>query len=352
MQRLRLYDFRNSRLPGAIGVCKEDILSIANAVNSAERRLITAKEAGDEGWWGTWAEMLFTLSIQQPYLTVPRQVARVALVNVCEKPFPIENQWYEYLSFGNGRMPKTYKTCTPLVQQAFSRNNVPTFVDLPTGAHIISIYNLDAADDGKRVLMQGTDTNNKAIYTLDGLNKVTGIFTVMQSPFVNVATQMSSITGIQKDVTQGEVEIHAINPVTGDDTLLLTLDPGETTASYRRYYFSGLPRNCCQGVSTQGTTVSVTALVKLEPIPVVVDTDYIILQGPGGFEAVIDECQAIRYSEMDGESAKRLCRERHASAIGLLNGQLAHSLGTDKPAVNFAPFGSAKLENKAVGRLF
>jgi hypothetical protein len=38
-------------------------------------------------------------------------------------------------------------------------------------------------------------------------------------------------------------------------------------------------------------------------------------------------------------------------AINLLNGELRHHLGKQRPAINFAPFGTAKLSYQRIGSL-
>lgn len=350
MQRLRFYDLRVSRLPSVIGACASDIPTLARYVNGAERRLVMGKEAGDEGWWGTWAEMAFNVTRDQPYLTTPRNVARLEVATVCEKPVTIQNQFYEYLDFGNGRLPKRFRTCRPHLIEVYSRNTVPTFVDLSNPPQQIRIYSTDAGDENKRVLLQGADGNSQVIRTLDTFNPTQGIFVPLAPPtsFATAPIQFNSISGIQKDITLGNVEVWQIDPVTGAGVKLVTMEPSEQTASYRRYYFDALPTNCCPSVLSTNL-VSVTAIVKLDLVPVAVDTDYTLLQN---LEAIIEECQAIRYSEMDSPGAKQLSRERHNAAIGLLNGELIHYLGTDRPAINFRPFGSARLSKKYVGKLF
>lgn len=349
MNRLRLYDLRISRLPGAIGLCREDIQGIAGFVNSAQLRLLNAKEAGTEGWWGTWAEMAYTVARTSPYLTVGREVARIEGLNVCEQPIALNNQFFEYLRFGNGRLPKTFwPKCSMGIVQGLTRNNVPTFVDLPTtNPQIIQAYATNAADNGKRVLIQGRDINSKTVYSQDGLNTITGEFVTFASPFASTVNQYTAISGIQKDPTEGCVEVHAVDSVTAEDVLLLTMQPGEMTANYRRYYFDSLPQNCCQGL-TSGTNVTVTAIVKLDLIPVRFDTDYCLIQNQ---EAIIAECQSVRYSEQDTETASRKSRERHNEAIGLLNGELNHYLGKQQPATYFAPFGTARLEKRNIGTM-
>src|SRR6476646_8136174 len=104
MQRLRLYDMRMTDLPEAVGLCVGDINGLARVCNRAERQLLNCKEAGNEGWWGTWAEIEFTASRAQPTVIMPREVARLDSIDVCGRTVQTNNQLYEYLQFGNGRM--------------------------------------------------------------------------------------------------------------------------------------------------------------------------------------------------------------------------------------------------------
>lgn len=350
MKRLRLYDVRHSRFPGVLGLCTDDVQGIAERVNTAQQRLLYAKEAGDAGWWGTWAEMAFNVSRSSPYLTLPREVARLEMVDVCKHPVPIHNQFYEYLSFGNGRMPQSanWRHCRDLLPNTYTRNNVATFKDLASAPQLISVYATDSRDNIKRILISGLDPDGLEVYTDDFTNRVSGEFLTLKSPVDGPAmtvTLFSAITGIQKDATYGAVRIYQHDPNTGEEVLLLTMHPDEETAHYRRYYFHNLPNDCCDSLTD---TTQVTALVKLEPIPVRVDTDYLLIQN---LEALIEEAQSLRYSEMDSESAKMMAAERHRQAIGLLQGELNHYLGKGSLAIQFAPFGSARLAKQRIGMM-
>lgn len=346
MNRLRLIDLRLSRLPTVVGDCINNMPRLADVVNGAQRRLLYAREAGDESWWGTWAEMIFNVDPNNPYITCPREVARLEAINVCQRPVPIQNQFYEYLTYGNGRLPKDHMGC-PNVLQAYSRNNVPTFVDMTGTGQQLQIYPLDPNDNGKQVFIQGTDSADNKIFTQKIFQRVEGIFVTLATPFAAPPVTFNSITGIQKDSTLGSVRILQANPDTGDTTLLLTMEPSEKVASYRRYYLDSLPLNCCGGNGTT-TTVQVHAIAKLEFIPVAVDTDYCLIQN---MEAIIEEAQSMRYSEIDTPSAKAMAVAHHRQAIALLNGELTHYLGTEEPAILSKPFGSADLRFRKVGTL-
>jgi hypothetical protein len=342
MRRLRLIDLRLSRLPEVIGKCQGDIPGIASYVNDAQRRLITCKEVGNEGWYATFAEIAFTASQSSPYITMPRHIARVQSMAVCQKPISVNNQLFEYLQFGNGRLPQTSNGDIKITA-AYTRNNVPTFIDLTSPPQLIRIYSTDAADmDGThRVLIQGLDTSNTPIYSQDGLVRVQGQYVTLASPFSTCPIPLNSITGIQKDITNGTVQFFQVDPATGNEVLIHVMEPGETTASYRRYYLDSLPSNCCSVNSGGVQTLTMTAIVKLDLVPVVVDTDYTLLQNS---EAIIEECASIRYGMVDTPAAKQMAHERHIQAVRYLVGEIGHYLGIDTPAVSFLPFGSASLD--------
>ena len=353
--RLRLIDCRLSRLPTLIGKCQADIADIAQYVNTAQQRLLYAKEAADESWYGTWAEVRLNVSRAAPYITLPREIARLEAITICDRPVPVFNQFYEYLQFGNGKMRQGRLNNAHKIRAAYTRNNAVLFTDLTNGPQLISLYTSDPADvqSGKRVLVQGLDQNGNPVYTQDGNNQVLGEFVVLASPFATTTFQYTRITGIQKDITLGSVQIFQMDPVSGVQLLLSTMEPGEQTTDYRRYFFDCLPCGCCPTSNIPQpiqncTPPQVTAIAKLELIPVAVDTDYLLFHN---LEAVIEECMSVRFSQMDTESSQRQSALHHTNAIRLLNGELGHYLGVNDAAVRVQVFGSARLERQWIGTM-
>jgi len=338
----------NEGAGSALGICSGDVAEWARVANRTQRRLLTCREVGDAGWWGTYAEMAFTVAQASPYLTCPRDVARLEYVTVCDRPVPVQNQFYSYLQFGDGRFPKTACPANRCeLPQWYGRNNVATFVDVTPG-NLIRVYPSSAADVGTRVLVSGTDANGQVVTSLDGPVVVQGEYVTLASPFADTLTRWNTVTGIQKDTTVGAVAFYGVNPITSAQVLLLSMQQGETTASYRRYYLGGLPINCCTGTPTP-TTASVVAMAQLDLVPARVDSDYLLLQS---LDAILAEAQSIRYSEIDGAGAKAQAAERHRDAVRYLQGQSIQYNGKDKPAINFAPFGSARLSRVKVGTCF
>lgn len=346
--RLRLLDYRLSRAPLKVGVCQTDLGACAELVNTAQQRLVFAREAGDEGWYGSWARMKFIVTQTDPFITLPREVARLERITVCRQPVRIQNEFYEFMDFGIGLQPQTGchgNGCAFL--ESYDRGNFVTFADLVPPNKLIRVYPTDPADTNRRAFIQGTDQNNVTIYSDDVQGVVKGVFVNLTQPFADTPMIVNELTGIQKDITNGPVSFYEAELATGVQRLLLTMEPGETVAGYRRYYLNGLPRNCC---TVPGTTnqVQVEALAKLELLPVVVDTDYLLIQN---LEALVWETQAVRHGELDSSEEQRIGDAEHARAIRLLQGELVHRLGKILPAITFAPFGGAKLEYVNAGMM-
>lgn len=344
-QRLRLRDFQFTRLPNALGLCSNDFPRMASHVNAAQERLLTAKEAGDESWYGTWAEVAFLIDPANPIVTLPREIARLEMVDVYDCPVPVRNQFYEYLQFGSGRLPKQSRMRCPCSPQMLSRNNVVTFTDLTNAPQFIAVFYTDAADIGKTVIVQGLDNNGMVVRGQLGQNRVDGEVVTLASPFSITVNKFSKILGLQKDITIGPVQIAQVDPTTSAQVVISQMDPGEETAWYRRYRLEGAP---CRPCNNPTGKISVTAICKLELIPVVAPTDYCLIQSK---EAIINEAQSIRYDEIDKAESKKLARYHHEQAIAMLNGQLSHYYGKNTPEVNFQPFGSAKLERVRIGMI-
>jgi len=346
--RLRLFDVRQSEFPQTNGLCSSDTVAVANLANRCQRRLIFAKEAGDEGWWGSWVEVTFnSVSRYAPYITLPRTLARLEQIAVCRHAVPINNQFYEYLAFGNGRMPQLRKSLDNWgVTETFERNNAVTFADLPSSSQTLMVYTTDHSDvtNGLRALVQGLDQNGEVVRSTDGKNQVMGEYVYFTSPFAFTQYSYSRITGIQKDITTGSAHFVAADPTTGNQTPILIMDPGEQVSGYRRYYLNNLPDYCC----SQYAPVQVTAIAKLELIPVVADQDYLVIQN---LEAMIEEAWSVHFGDLEGEAAMVESAAHHKKAIGHLNGELNHYLGKDNPAVRFSPFGSASLERIHIGMI-
>lgn len=342
-------DFMASRGPGLLGICSTDVAGCAAVVNAATERLLFAKEVGDSGWIGTWSEIQFAITQEDPFITTPYDVARIQSLDLCTYPIPLQNQFWEYLRFGFGRWPKsacTNNRCAPLV--SYDRGKFPTFSDVVPPDKMIRVVLTDAGDVDKRVLLQSLDGNDQPRYSLDGTVQITGDMLTLAAPFVDSPAVVNKVTGIQKDLTLGPVSFYELDTIAATQRLILTMQPGETTGAYRRYYVGGLPRNCCSLPESTATEVQITAICQLAFVPVAVTTDWLVVPS---IEALINECQCGRYLGIDEANSKQMAAFHHSQAIRLLQGQSIHDQGSLAPAVLFSPFGTARLSRVGIGSI-
>lgn len=351
MQRPTFAQLRSSSFPRALGLCATDFSDVRDGANECMERLIIDPMAPDEGWIGGWAKFAFNVQPQNPpggfaYLTTPRNVARLIGIDICSIPIKPRNGFFEFLEFGRGLQPRSSSCGNGLfsgqncacktASESFDRDNVPTLADLAGTPQFIRFFPSNSGDVRKRVLVQGKDKNAQVVYGVDPLTgqAMEGEFVALDQPFAQTVHQYSIVTGLSKEATLGPVQIFQVDGSTGAVLPLSSMEPSETTASYRRYLLTGLPRNCC---NTPAGTVTVTAQAKLDFLPVVNDTDYLSIPN---IPALIEEGHSLRYSRMDSQVSSALEQRHHAKALTLLNGQLDHIEGKINVAITVPLFGS------------
>lgn len=343
--RITLRQFAESRAAQAVGICNNNYLAAASYANEAIERLINA--FSETGPYGAWDKVVFTVATTSPYITLPAAYSRAVNLDVCRQPVRIQNGFYELLAEGIGlqTLCDGFNGCG--TRQVFDRGNVPTMADLPANS-LIRIYPTNMADIGKRLIFTGAlDANSVGIYSQDGLASIDGFPLVLQSPFTTTAFVVSNFSGVEKDLTRGDVVLKAVDATTGVETLLSRYTPTETNPSYRRYYLHALPCGCCPCPSTPGN-VQITAMLKNQFVPVSQPTDQLLISC---IPALKEECLAIRYSEQDTSASQQFALLKHKEAVRLLNQQLASELGTDTLAINVKPSGVIGLRRQLVGSM-
>jgi hypothetical protein len=348
-----------SRLPEVIQKASGDVPGVAAFVNQAQQQLLFAM--GESGPWGGWQKVAFHASRCHPYITLPRIFARAIGLDVCRFPIRIQNEFYEFLEAGvglqgDGEMRQFYQGqqwrrgdwCGAL--EGFDRGTHPTWRELDPQNQQIQVVATNPEDYGKRVLIGPCkDQNGNYIYTQDGNHQVKGFYLTLGSAIASSGFEVSCIEGVQKDLTAGDVLLYQLDVTTGNQALLSRYAPDEITPSYRRYYINRMPCGCfchvpgnpCLNNFPPDHRVPVTALCKMEHVPVVNRTDFLVV---GNIPALIEECMSIRYASMDSEAGAKLAQVHHLAAISLLNKELDHYLGRLQPAVNYAPWGTARLQ--------
>ena len=354
MERLRAFSLVTSTsFLESLGLCPGDPRAY-EFINSSQERLLYDPRTPESGWIGGWAEMAFLVSRENPYITTPRGVANLIAIDGCQRPIPLSNSFQEYLEFGDGRMPQRdrwRRIGWGPGRHGYTRNYSCTFVDICNPPQSIQIFPVNAADAQAnpltgavpRVLLQGLDQNGNIITSQDNGVTVQGEFVTLETPYVMSVNQFSTLTGIQKDQTQGDIQIWQSDPVWGVSKILSVMEPTETTGWYRRYYIHGLPQNCCGafrpiivnqqpdqcGCPGDPKFIMVTGLAKLDLVPVQSQTDYTLIQSK---EAITLACQAVRMSRMDDADSKSQAKIYHDQAINLLKGMTTHREGKIRSA--------------------
>lgn len=330
--RPTLSTFRAQFPTEAFGICATDPMVAAYA-NDAQQRLLMDKMCPDEGWAFGWVTLNLTATINNnsAYVSVPQEIFRLIVTDIGKHPVRIRNGFWEFMEGGSGLQPKSCNIGCGSPFSAYERDNVVTLTDL-VGTKTVRVYPSDVRDTGKRILLQGKDQNGMVILCTDPGTGLTapGEYISMSLPFVNSVNQFSApITGVIKDQTFGPVQLTQVDPTSGDETPLSSLEPNESTGWYRRYLVSGIPNQnlCC---ASPGSPLQLTGQGRLDFKPVANENDFLTL---ANVPAVVEEALSIRFSKMESSNAAQQSALHHQRALDLLVGQLDQIYGKVNTAV-------------------
>lgn len=345
MSRVTLNQISSTMIPQSLGCCNDDLNTIALYLNSAIPNLVQA--GGETGWAFGWKRVIFDVDPDDPYIVCPREIIRLVNADIRKTPVRISNEWYEFLEGG----PGLQSLCDCGVDQClcgrfgiYDRGTVPTPVELDDENQKLRVYYTDVRDIGRRILFSGAlDQNGNRIYSQDGNLPVDGFYLTLANPFVTSSYIVTGFNAIQKDATFGDVLLMQVDNDTGDEVQLARFAPDEINPSYRKYFIQKLPIPC-----DGETTVQVTALAKLEFIPLVRGTDFLLI---GNIEALRLECESIKYSRMDIPSMQVLAIKKHNDAIKKLQEEQRHVYGEQRPAITQPLSGLIGIECQRIGTM-
>lgn len=265
--KLTLGILKKSRIPAVIGVCPNDA-RFAQLVNQAQERLLNRGS-----WWGTVVRMC--VQTQGRFVTWPREVAVVlGMRDACGVPFRIVNGWYVFLEYVN---PIACEA--PAIQLEDAIGMFPVVQDLP-GASRVKYTALNAADEGKAIIVQGIDNNGMVVRTEHQPGKpADGERLVATTAGTISNTVFREITGIIREKTSWPTMLHGWNGQ--ENAMLGYYQPGETIPNYRRSAIRGV---ACSSY--------VEALVKLAHVPVESDNDWLVLQNESAFSLAMQSIVA------------------------------------------------------------
>lgn len=256
-------------------------------VNESERRLVTRLKS-----FGTVTR--YQICATEGCITWPRHIAAIEAAAVCDNPIPIRNGWFESLENGYGLQGDADCSNCNGGLQLYDRPNACVFADIRGTDKVIRVYADVAEDADAKILLQGYDENNNWIRTEPngaGNGWVDGEYVSISTVATDSTKTFSAITGVQKPATNGVVRLYEYDTATTVQRAIAVYEPDETRPWYRRSLIGGL-----SAISNDSDceTKTVTVWVKLDFIPVVNDTDWLVI---GNLPAIKDMCQSIRKAE-------------------------------------------------------
>lgn len=223
-------------------------------------------------------------------LTWPRQIRTIEAFAVCNTPGVIRSAWFEFIGWpnGNGLMDEDSMPGTTLVDRetACAYDDVIASVAIPKRIAVIAD---NVADAGKTITLRFYDSNGNRVYTSQGGvvqegERLTIVAPGGVFPLGATLTTNHVMTGglyaVIKAVTDYPVRLYEVNNANVITRSLAMYEPSETNPIYRRSQIPGLTdMAACErtAVGACATNKAVTALVKLQHVPVVVDNDPMVI---------------------------------------------------------------------------
>ena len=263
-------------------------------------------------WWG---------DIYPKTITLPRNYQAVLGVTFDGMPRLTYPKWQEYIAGGGGGL-----TAGGGMQKIIDAGDgFVTWAD-PTTSFYPRFEISDAQDVGKTVTFTGVDVFGSAVHDSTGN---TGFTVTLASPGVTFSTQrIARITSIRKALTEGPVNLFAVDPDNGSlKSQLAIYAPTETVPSYKRYKL----------VSTDSVQ-TVGCLCKRRFVPLVNGPDDNVVVIPDNEGALKMMLMALQYEDKnDLERAESYSQK----ALQLLNSELKEDTGAPIVTLQMNPVAAA-----------
>jgi len=314
-------------LSRVIGVC-EDSDQVPQYVNEAQERLLNRPDKPV----GSLAKMRLCVG-STGCLTWPRQVRTVEAFAVCSTPGVVRSEFFEFIGYPNGiglqgedNMPGTM-----LLDRGTGCAFDDVIATVAAPRRICAIAD-NIADVGKRITLRYYDSNGNKVYTsIDGTvqegERLTLVSPIPAFPanavFLASNVMTEGLYHVVKEVTQYPIRLYETTTVPVITKLLALYEPSEQVPIYRRSFIPGLQNmGACPDASDDCTeNKTLTAYVKLQHVPVVVDNDPLVI---GNLAALKLMVMAILREEQNRHDEAAILEGKAARE---LDGELSSYLG-------------------------
>ena len=328
-----------------LGVCQSSDL-VPRYLNEAQERLLNRET------YPVGALVRYRICASGGCLTWPRQIRTIESFAVCKTPGVVRSAWFEFIGYGsgNGLMDEDSQPGVTLVD----RETACCFDDLVSSAaspRKIAVIAAHAADIGKKITLRYYDGNGNRVYTaIDSVVQEGEQLTIVDpgaafpaNAAITANTVLSgSLYAVVKDVTQYPVYLYEVSTLPAITRMLAQYEPSETNPIYRRSQIPGLENmaSCAGDGDACAANKQVTALVKLQHIPVVVDNDPLVI---GNLAALKLMVMAILREEQNRHDEAAVLEGKANREI---DGELSSYLGSGvQDVLKVAPgFGAGNLQ--------
>lgn len=325
----------SQELADVSAVCS-DTTQFRSYLNQATRKLMRRGN-----WFGTVQKV--RVCIYNNCITWPRFVGTTLATNFCGKQSRGGNFWYDFLPMGG----ENWKGILSDYRSGRCHGNLvhensglsPVFNNIPCGQlFYVRAYPAYKQDAGKTITIFGVDNNGQTIMTKrsDGTYQE-GVVLTLAVPFAVTPTTLQKIDRVLKDATMGPVRLYLYDSINDALVDCAKYDPNETNPQYLFSQIKGRrPMNCTY-------CTSVEALVKLQFVEVVNDTDLVLIDN-------LDALQLMMFAGRNRTASKLAeAQQLELDAIRELNYGLRDKFPIEQFEVAWRPYGTADFSRVSGG---
>jgi hypothetical protein len=301
-----------------------DDSAVTDRINSALERIYNS---------GKWKGLLAPVSFNQAAavanwwsppvprtMTLPRKYQAVLGVTFDHYPRLTYPRWQEYIAGGHGGIAAGIG-----MQKIVDAGDGHVTWSDPTTSFFPRFEITDAGDVGKTVHVSGLDEAGKQVFDQNGNS---GLSVELSQSGVSLTTRFSKIISIRKPLTEGPVNLFAVNPDnSAQSNQIASYEPTETVPSYKRYK-----------LTSADFTNTIDCLCKRRFVPLVNGPDDDTVLIPDNEGAVKMTLMALQYEDKnDLERAETY----FSKALQLLNSELKEDMGAPIVTLQMNPIAAA-----------
>lgn len=280
-------------LQQASGRCLADPV-LLDYLNQAMQRLLPE---GD--WVGTVAR--YNFCAVQSCITLPAEVQTMQGYFIPDapdgRPGHVRDDWYEMVDNGPGVLSDTSAYSNTL-DTAVDAGQASTFFDICGSEKKVKVYCDVAEAAGAYITVKGLDDNGNWIRTFVSGSWIDGEQILLDNATPQTSVNFfSSIRAVDKPVTNGAVRLYQYN-VDTTQNLIAVYEYRETLPCYRRYKIPGL----LVKAGEEGSPILIKALCKRAYLPILNDTDELIIANIGALKNAI-RCIIMEDDQMPDKAA-------------------------------------------------